>query len=466
VPWPPDNQGYLNSVGFDRRSWSIYQAGSLPSTYMQDYGHDGTPAPGTKYYDFMSYCPGGDGGGNGADNTNHWLSLANWNYLITYPQPGRPQQRRTVQGTPLRVLAVVHGDGSTSVLSVTPDESTLGNPGDTPYRIQVRDASGHVLESVVPLAGRAHVDHAQQPPDVLLDATLPLTADVASVAVTYNGQQVASKARSAHAPTAKLVAPRRGSLSGRSTLVRWSAHDADGDALTSTVEYSADGGHHWKVVAGGVKGGSARVASRFLGRSSNARLRVLVSDGFDQATATSGRLRAAGSPPIVQILNAPRRGRVLAGGSLLLQGSAFDDADHALEKGRLKWYLGKRLVGTGTQATVLDLQPASTTIRLVATDSYGRKAQATLPLRIAAGKPRYLLFDAPLFLSPRKHSFRLRVASSTPATFTIAGKRYTVGPRARAITVRVPAGKKPILLRTTLRSPGGVLRGAYVVVRS
>jgi hypothetical protein len=367
------------------------------------------------------------------------------------------------------VLAIVHPDGSTSVLSVTPGESTLGNPPpDTPYRVELRDAAGHVIGSAAPVAGRAHADFTGQAPDVLLDATLPLTADTASVSITYAGQDVASKRRSAHAPTATFVSPRRGSSLGRSrtTLVRWRAHDADGDPLTSTVEYSADGGRHWKVVAGGVKGSSARIASRFLSASSNARLRVLVSDGFDLATATSGRLRAMGSPPVVQILDAPRRGHVLAGTTLLLQGSAFDDADHALKKGRLKWYLGKRLVGTGTQATVTDLQPANTTIRLVATDSHGRSAQATLPLRIAAGKPRFLLFDAPLLVPPKKNSVRIRIASSTPATFTIAGKHYSVAPRARTITVRVPRGKKPVFLKTSLRSAGGVLRGTYEAARS
>ena len=472
TPWSPDVWGYLDSAGFDRRSWDIYKTGSLPGTYMQDFNHDGTPAGGTKYYDFMSYCPGGDGQpdgkGNGADNTNHWISLVNWNYLIGYPTPQQARRLRVVHGASMRMLAIVHPDGSTSILSVSPGQSSPGGPtAGSLYRIDVRDAGGHVLDAVVPTTDRVHVDHGLQPPDLMLDATLPLTADTAAVTVTYNGHEVARRSRSAHAPVVKFLAPRRRTkLRGRTTFVRWSAHDADGGSLTSTVEYSADGGSHWKVVADGLKGGTARVPSRFLSASRNARLRVLVSDGFNLTTETSGRLSAAGAPPTVQILNAPRRGHVLATTTLLLQGSAFDDADRPLTGHRLKWYLGKRLIGTGEQVTLTNVQPGSAAIRLVATDAHGRSAKATLPLRVVAGKPRYLLFDAPLLVSPRARTVRIKVASSTAATFTIAGKHYAVSFRQRTVTVRVRRGRSPIGLRCSLRSPGGVIRGTYVAVRA
>jgi hypothetical protein len=247
--------------------------------------------------------------------------------------------------------------------------------------------------------------------------------------------------------------------------VRWSARDADGDRLTSTVEYSLDGGRHWTVVADGITGNSARVPSRFLSASRDARLRVLVGDGFDVTTVTSGRLRARGAPPVVQILNAPRRGHVLSTATLLLQGSAFDDADKPITGRHLKWYLGKRLIGTGERVTLSGPKAGNSAIRLVATDSHGRSAQATLPLRVKAVAARYLLFNAPLLVSSRARTVRITVAASTPATFTIARRHYAVGPRLRAITVRIKPGRSILRLACSLRSPGGVVRDTYLALR-
>jgi hypothetical protein len=247
--------------------------------------------------------------------------------------------------------------------------------------------------------------------------------------------------------------------------VRWSARDADGDRLTSMVEYSLDGGRHWTVVADGITGNSARVPSRFLSASRNARLRVLLDDGFDVTSVTSGRLRARGAPPTVQILNGPRRGHVLDTTTLLLQGSAFDDADRAILGRHLKWYLGKRLIGTGERVTLSGPKAGNAAIRLVATDSRGRSSQATLPLRVKAVAARYLLFDAPPLVSVRARSVKIRVASSRPATFAIAGKRYKVNQTPRTITVRIHRGKSLIRIPCSLRSDGGVVSGTYIGLR-
>ena len=476
--WPPgssnpDNEGLLDGIGLDRRSWDIYRTGSLPSTFVAGFDHQGNPSPGAQYYDLMSYC--GDGTNFPVNfDADHWISLTNWNRLIAYHQPAQTlpaaadRQARAVEGTPLRVLAIVDPDGNASVFNVAPGERGLGGPTPgSPYRIELRDRSGNVLESVVPTTGDMHVDLKGTRPEMLLDATLPFAPGTAAVVVSANGQELTRRTRSAHAPTVRLVGPRRGALHGRqrTTFVRWRAHDADGDALTSTVEYSADGGRHWKVVAGPVTATSARVPSRFLSASRNARLRVQVSDGFDVTTATSGRLRARGAPPTVQILDAPRQGHVLATAMLLVHGSAFDDADRPLTARHLKWYLGKRLIGTGEQVTVRNLQAGRTVIRLIATDTHGRSAQDVLPLRVSPVASRYLLFDGPLLVSPHARSVRIKIASSASATFRIAGRAYAVGPRPRTITVHIRRGRSPLVLRCALRSPGGVIRGTYIALR-
>jgi ELWxxDGT repeat protein len=489
--WPPgssspDNEGRLNSVGLDRRPWDIFTTGSLPRTFVDGFDTAGNPASnltlGGQYFDFMSYCaptsrtplPFGATTPLGVVESADWISVFNWNRLIAYHPPpdqlpaAADGQARAAQGNPLRVVAIVDPDGNMSTFDVVPGQTAPGGPTPgSPYRIELRDRSGQVLDSVVPTTAEMHVDFSGRRPDVLLDATLPFVPATGAVTISADGQVLASRTRSAHAPTARFLSPRRGTLlAGRTTLVRWGADDADSDRLTAAVDYSADGGRHWKVVADGLTGGSARVPSRSFSASRDARIRVRISDGFDVTTVTSGRLVARGAPPVVQIIGAPRRGHVLATATLLFQGSAFDDADRPLTGRHLKWYAGKRLIGTGEQVTANDLPPGSTAIRLIATDSRGRSAKAILPLRVRAVPADFLLFDAPLLVSARARTVRITVASSAPATLTIAGKHYAISQRVRRITVVVPRGKSLIRLPCTLRSRGGVVRGTYVALRA
>ena len=192
----------------------------------------------------------------------------------------------------------------------SPDQSqSRADPRD-PLSDRVARLPGAVIASVAPTTTVLHVDG--QRPGLVLEATLPFTSSTAAVVVSGGGVELARRTRSPHAPTVKLVTPSpRSHLSGRTaTLVRWTARDADGDRLTATVDYSADGGRHWRVVADRVRASSARVPSRLLSASHNGRLRVRVSDGFNAAVATSGRLRAAGTAPIVRITRSGRGGRV------------------------------------------------------------------------------------------------------------------------------------------------------------
>ena len=149
----------------------------------------------------------------------------------------------------------------------------------------------------------------------------------------------------------------------------------------------------------------------------------------------------------------------------LLQGAAFDDANRPLTGPRLRWYTGSRLLGRGERVTAIGLTPHTRAIRLVATDTHGRSAQAVLRLRVTVAAARYLVFQAPLAVSRRARSVRIRVASSTPATFIVAGRRYAVGPRPRTLTIPIRPGRSLLRLACALRSTGGVIRGTYIAVQ-
>ena len=241
--------------------------------------------------------------------------------------------------------------------------------------------------------------------------------------------------------------------------MRWRAKDADGERLRTTIDYSRDGGRSWSVVATDVAGRSARIAARALGASSNARLRIRVSDGFDAAIVVSGRLRSRGAPPLVRIES--RRRSVRADQLVLLQGSAFDDADKPLTAKRLRWYDGRRPLGHGARISVQGLPAGTRTIRLVATDARGRSATATQRIRVAAVRPQFLLFDAPETVRRTARSVSIRVASTVPATLRIAGRRFAVGRTPRRVTVPIGRGTRALALPVRLSAFGLITRGTY-----
>jgi hypothetical protein len=459
--WPPDNEGRIQGIGFDLRNWTAR---------ILDENH---PALGDAYYDFMSYC--GPFSSSQEFEGNHWISVRNWSRLIAFQPPpqGLPLDRRpraagvrAAGDAPLLVMATLDSAGKMSIFDVTPGLQTGAEPtAGSVYRIELRDGTGRTLARVVPATEFVHSDG--QRPGLLLEANLPFVPSAASVVVSDGGVEVARRARSAHAPDAAIVSPRPGSRVGQSaaTLVHWTARDVDGDPLTAAVDYSADGGRHWKVVAANVTGESVSVPSRMLSASGNARLRVRVSDGFDVSTAISGVLQAAGASPAVHIIGGTPGGRMRADAMLLLRGRAYDDAGIHLTGRSLRWYAGRRLLGRGELLTVHGLPAGTTSIRLVATDARGRSAQTRLPLKVIAVRPKFLIARAPKRLAPGARRVRIVVASNVPAVLTIAGRRYAVGRTPRALTIAIKRGRAPLQLAYALSSRGGVTRGTYIAAR-
>ncbi len=94
--------------------------------------------------------------------------------------------------------------------------------------------------------------------------------------------------------------------------------------------------------------------------STSARLRLRVSDGFDETWVVSDPFVVARRPPTVSIAS-PRRGqRFLSSDSVYLSATAYDDADAFLDGRSITWLDGKRVIGTGRLASVSDLAPGST----------------------------------------------------------------------------------------------------------
>jgi hypothetical protein len=167
----------------------------------------------------------------------------------------------------------------------------------------------------------------------------------------------------------------------------------------------------------------------------------------------------------VTILSPAGRARVPAAASIELSGSAEDDAGRPLHGAHLRWFAGRRALGRGEHVTATP--PVGTRrIRLVATDSRGRSATATLRLQVAAAIPHFQVLKAPAKVGRHARSLLLRVSADQPALLRIGAQRFAVGTHIRRIRVRVRPGTKALALPTVLSAHGKRLRGTLRIARA
>lgn len=354
------------------------------------------------------------------------------------------------------MVATVDASGAASLFSVGAGPGS-DDPPDAAYRLELRDAGGSVVASAVPAVTRTE-DGA---PSALLVGTVELPAAAAELVVKRGDEVIAQRRRSAHPPAARIGRPRI----GRSVRLRWRATDADRDALTSSVDYSRDGGRTWTVLVSDATGTSATVPLRALAAAKRARLRVRVNDGFDTAMAMSAAFRAPGAPPQVRIAERSQPARARTDQLLLLEGSAFDDAGAKLTGGRLRWFAGRRLLGRGEQLSVVGLPPSTRRIRLVATDRLGRSAQASFPIRVSAARPRFLVFEAPASIGRTARTLPVRAATTVAATLHSGGRSFKLDRTPRRVRIPVRAGRGLVRVRYRLSAGGVATRGQIAVER-
>jgi hypothetical protein len=444
--WPPDDRGLIQSVGLA----TDLSTGTNGGPYAVVAGPK-------EYFDYMSYCANGGDFPNPIVNGNAWVSVRNWNRILGDFDLARRAPAARVRAAPGPAVASLHvrgfaSVGKASIVSVSPVSSPPQPSSNSDFHLVGLDAAGQPVADVGMLQAGVHTDGA--PPSLTLDGVIP-AAGVVSVAIVQGATTFATRASSASAPTVSVGgAPkvRRGIA-----MVRWNARDADGDRLLATIDYSTDGGHHFAQVWTGPSSGSARLPARYLSRSSRARLRVTVNDGFREATASTATFRSAGAPPVVKILSPTRRLKQPVDAPLVLSGQAFDDRGNALTGRRLHWRTGRRLLGTGQGITVTGLRAGRHRIDLFARDGAGRTSPASVVVTLSGARPLFLTLTVSKTVKRSARSLRLKLASSLPAKLSvrIAGQRtqrFSVGRKARTLTLRIPRGTKPLKLALSLRA--------------
>lgn len=457
--WPPDGVGLVQGMGIDDRPGSGGTTGPFriidsnptvtASTCSPAEGSSCAGSSMPQATDWMSYC------GVGEDRA--WISTRNWTTLFSRMRVGASSPPTGVGARSLRaaasptllVIALVEGTAA-RLVSVQPGRRPpASSVGSSATRIVVRDGAGVVVSDT----GVAVEPPSEPGKAAMVSAEVPTNGAAARVELVRDGTVVSTITRSANAPKVTVLEPgtARVGAGGRVT-VRWRATDADGDPLTASVEYSTDAGRSYRAI-GMTEGSFMRLPGRLFARTRTGRLRVVVNDGFDETAGVSRRFAAEGAGPTVRIAYPARRLRVANDAALTLAGQAYDDAGALLSGKRMRWFAGGTFLGTGATLGVHGLPAGARSIRLVATDRFGRRATATVAIRVFASPPQFTVLRAPARMSRGARSVRLRVASAIPATLL-------VGPRSRSLdrtvrTIVVSVGRRgTAVVRLRLHAAG------------
>lgn len=475
--WPPDERGRLQGTKFVQPGLK-----RISRVIVDD--------PFNQLFDLMSYCANNTDTSY-ADAGDAWLSARNWNRFrvrlaefgrrvgmgarprtITFRSAGAAaaQARRPRGSSPLATGMVGPGGGRL-VRMLRPDPERTDPPADpsSPVRLRSLDAAGAVLlEAGVRVAESSSLPRGSG--GTFVGAVAP---GAAAVELVRDGAVLDALRRSA-APRVRLLAPRRGArvrAGGKDGVtVRWAASDADGQPLWATVQFSPDDGRSWRTVLDGPSRGSARVPGRYLEGTRRGRVRVTISDGFTEARAVSPPFRADGTRPVGQISRPEAGDPLVAGQRLLFAGSAFDDRDVALRGRSLRWYVGRRALGTGERVAAR-LGAGRHTVRLVAVDRLGRRTVVRRRIRVQTRILRLLRLSFPPVVPRGARTVSGTIRVSAPATLVAGQRRYRLGERSRRVTLALPSRPRTGLVRAryVLRARGRdvrrTVRGTVEVVR-
>ena len=471
-PWPPDQAGHLNGIGLNTTS-EPYQfvANGVPETL------NGSTFTIKNAYDFMSYCSTYIG----ADDPGNWVSPRNWQQLVSTFGVGPTADtaraahaaRATSHGAsvaaPLAAVAAVDpqrlsvlGFVTSTGLDITSVGPQVGAPlppgnANDSYTLTAVGAGGHIL-TTVPMAATTggHIDGPTPLPLVQVTGEVPARG-VDSLRVADNGSVVATRTRPAKAPRVRILAPRAGARVGKGTTVavHWRTTDPEHLPLTTFVDYSRNGGRTWRTIFTGPNTGRLALPSFFFTASRMARVRVRVSDGFNETMAVSPRFVTLGAPPKVTILTRLARGMRIAGDAhLQLSGHAVDQAAQILSGRQLRWYDGSWLLGTGDAISAGPLPSGVDHLRLVARDPSGRTATATLTVTVSPVALPFLRLKLPARVSADARTLTFTASASLPTTLRVGRSVVQLTTRTRKFVLKITRGRTPMLLALSATANG------------
>lgn len=358
----------------------------------------------THAFDLMSYCPAeppGPPNGWAAGQPTYDAMRAGLDARFPVAPTPRVVRRSSRAQTGPITYVVARGsvDVTTDAVSFEPFGSlTTSQPvprSDGPYTAKLVDSSGATVAQVPFMPELGHGDPAPGSPTPPLSTEgnfivlLPTDGSANRVEILDNGSVIGSVTASPHRPTATITSPSSGdTLTGSSTDVHWAASDADGDALSAVVQYSADGGETWSTLTADVDTDHYAIDTSQLASSDDARIRVVVSDGFNTTAATAGRLHVANHAPLLSVSTPGDGAEYTSDQAIALSADAYDAEEGPLSGGALRWTIDGAAVGNGSNVVVeaSSLASGDHTVIATATDSSGATTMATRHISIGSAR--------------------------------------------------------------------------------
>jgi predicted secreted protein with PEFG-CTERM motif len=358
----------------------------------------GNPA----WVDFMSYCIDFSNYVPANGDYNAWISVKNWNaFNSEYPNGIVPDSATTSTATvggytpeaipntggntTIRVDAVVNSTGGLNILSVEHGNGKYVTNGtvQSPWKVVLYDQTGKVVSSnyFMPTIGHVH----GKSPHTFVNLNAEVLADNAThLQILHNNNVVAERFKSPNVPIVTLSSPNATThiFGSGQTLISWNASDADGNPLESIVEYSTDDGKTFSTLFVGPNKNQISLPNQFFTGSNQARIRIDVNDGFNDAYATSDRFVVDGSPPIVHVLDPANNTKIPPNVSLHLVGQAFNDLSGLVPDTSYHWYIANQMIGTGIHVQGPKLQPGVYTVTLQASDEMNRTGSTTISIQV------------------------------------------------------------------------------------
>jgi uncharacterized repeat protein (TIGR01451 family) len=355
------------------------------------------------FFDIMSYCRVGP--------LDRWISTFTYNALytaisnsFTVPPPaagapGPPRRWQFLRG-------FLGGAAETGELMPVLTVTTTNIPPSPPpgdYSIQLYDANSNLVNQISFEPDSYLKDENSSNEDYVAVFVVPVLADPTVRQIElWNGTNLLDmKIASPNAPvvsTITLSATNGGAFTGSGPLViTWAASDADGDALTYTVQYSADGGSTWETLFVDWPSQSCMIDSQYLQATTQGEIRVVASDGFNTSPdAFSSMFTVPNHAPVVSINTPPDGTLFIADQEVFLDAFANDPQDGALDGSSVQWVSSRDgALGSGAvlyfQADALSV--GAHVITVTATDSTGLTNSASVKIYVLRQPPPQLAIE-------------------------------------------------------------------------
>jgi peptidoglycan/xylan/chitin deacetylase (PgdA/CDA1 family) len=315
------------------------------------------------FYDFMTYYAV-------IHERDVWISTSNYKKLMDKLLPSASDPRV------LWVSGLIYEDDTVELFPFYILEGSVEDLGPGSYSFEAVDAHGAVLsvttfeptfiEGICPFS-----------------FAIPYFEGTRKIVLKHGATLLAEVPVTAHSPeiTSLTVTP----LGSSQCSVTWEAVDADNDDLYYTLFYSHNGSD-WLPLASLTESSFEFDTSLLPGGIS--RIKLVVTDGVNSTEAISSPFFVTTKHPAVFILFPEDGSAFQFGSEVYFVGGAYDPEDGRLADVSLTWSSDvDGILGTGEVLDVPFLSPGTHRITLMATDSEGKSATATVQIDVEVPAP-------------------------------------------------------------------------------